>query len=126
MSTTPLIHRERGLTIPSTAVFIAGEIAGTGILALPKAVEDTGWAGLLLIVLCAVLSAYTGILIGEAWTVAAELFDDCKGHDKTPISYSGRKPTVKLADIQYPYASTSPCSEEQSCFSSWPPTIWKP
>ena len=31
-----------GLTIWTTAVFIVGEIAGGGVLALPKAVEDTG------------------------------------------------------------------------------------
>ena len=31
-----------GLSIPSTAVFIVGEIAGTGILALPQAIEHTG------------------------------------------------------------------------------------
>ncbi|XP_033741064.1 amino acid transporter AVT1J-like [Pecten maximus] len=91
MTTTPLIHRERGLTIPSTAVFIAGEIAGTGILALPRAVEDTGWAGLILIVLCAVLSAYTGIILGEAWTLAAELFEDCKGHVQNPYQILGQK-----------------------------------
>jgi len=30
------------LTIPTTAVFIVGETAGTGVLALPKAVEDLG------------------------------------------------------------------------------------
>ncbi|XP_069110122.1 uncharacterized protein [Argopecten irradians] len=91
MSTTPLIQGERGLTIPSTAVFIAGEIAGTGILALPRAVEDTGWAGLMLIILCAILSAYTGILLGEAWTIAAEVFEDCKGHVQNPYQILGEK-----------------------------------
>ncbi|XP_060067512.1 uncharacterized protein LOC132547726 [Ylistrum balloti] len=89
--TTPLIHRERGLTIPSTAVFIAGEIAGTGILALPRAVEDTGWAGLILLVLCAILSTYTGIILGEAWTIASELFEDCKGHVQNPYQLLGQK-----------------------------------
>lgn len=31
-----------GLTIWTTAVFIIGDIAGGGVLALPRAVEDTG------------------------------------------------------------------------------------
>ncbi len=36
------ISREHGLTVLSAAVFVAGEMAGSGVLALPKAVVDTG------------------------------------------------------------------------------------
>jgi amino acid permease len=32
----------QGLTIWKTSVFIVGEIAGSGVLALPKAVDDSG------------------------------------------------------------------------------------
>ncbi|XP_033741068.1 amino acid transporter AVT1A-like [Pecten maximus] len=96
MSTELLIPKEKGLSIPSTAVFIAGEIAGTGILALPKAVDDMGWTGLILIVIFAVVSAYTGIVLGDAWTMASDMFDDCKGHVQNPYQLLGQKTYGKI------------------------------
>jgi hypothetical protein len=32
----------KGLSIPFAALFIVGEIAGSGVLALPKAIDDSG------------------------------------------------------------------------------------
>ncbi|OWF37632.1 Lysine histidine transporter 1 [Mizuhopecten yessoensis] len=52
---------------------------------------NVGWAGLILIVICGILSAYTGILLGEAWTIAIEMFDDCKGHVQNPYQLLGQK-----------------------------------
>lgn len=37
-----LQNNNHGLTVWTTSVFIVGNIAGGGVLALPKAVEDTG------------------------------------------------------------------------------------
>ncbi|KAJ8315272.1 hypothetical protein KUTeg_007422 [Tegillarca granosa] len=37
-----VVETHSGLTIWTTAVFIVGEIAGSGVLALPKAVDDSG------------------------------------------------------------------------------------
>ena len=34
--------RSKGLTVLTAALFIAGEMAGSGVLALPKAVVDSG------------------------------------------------------------------------------------
>jgi hypothetical protein len=34
--------RPKGLTVLSAAIFIAGEMAGSGVLALPRAVADSG------------------------------------------------------------------------------------
>ncbi|XP_060067513.1 uncharacterized protein LOC132547727 [Ylistrum balloti] len=96
MSTENLVHREAGLTISSTAVFIAGDVAGTGTLALPKAVDNIGWAGLLLMLLFACVSTYTGTLLGEAWTMAASMFEDCKGHVQNPYQLLGEKTYGKI------------------------------
>ena len=35
-------HRSDGLTIPTTCVFVVGILAGSGFLALPKSLDDTG------------------------------------------------------------------------------------
>lgn len=36
------MKRPKGLTVLSAAIFIAGEMAGSGVLALPQAVVDSG------------------------------------------------------------------------------------
>ncbi|CAF1651919.1 unnamed protein product, partial [Adineta ricciae] len=36
-----------GLTVFTAAIFITGEMAGTGLLALPKAMNQAGWYGLI-------------------------------------------------------------------------------
>ena len=58
-----------GLTVFTAAVFIAGEMAGTGLLALPKAMNQAGWTGLFSTFLLCFLSGYSGIKLGECWTM---------------------------------------------------------
>ncbi|XP_033741065.1 amino acid transporter AVT1I-like [Pecten maximus] len=96
MSSKYLIPKEKGLGIVNTAVFIVGDVSGTGILSLARAVEDTGWTGLILIVVFAIISAYTGILLGEAWIMASELFEDCKGHIQNPYQLLAQKTYDKV------------------------------
>lgn len=38
----PLTSKTKGLNVLSTAIFIAGEMAGSGVLALPRATVDAG------------------------------------------------------------------------------------
>ena len=47
----------------TAAVFIIGEMSGTGILSMPKAMLGSGWSGLAMILGCCVLSAYCGMII---------------------------------------------------------------
>ena len=37
------VHVVTGLTITTSVLFITGEMTGSGVLALPKAVRDAGW-----------------------------------------------------------------------------------
>jgi len=36
-------HAVSGLTVVTAILFITGEMTGSGVLALPKAVKDAGW-----------------------------------------------------------------------------------
>jgi solute carrier family 32 (vesicular inhibitory amino acid transporter) len=47
-------------------------MAGTGLLALPKAMDQAGWAGLLSIFGLCILSGYSGIKLGDCWTMLRE------------------------------------------------------
>lgn len=59
---------KHGLSVLTCALFIVGEMAGSGVLALPKAVVNSGWSGALLLVVCALASLYCGIILGKCWT----------------------------------------------------------
>ena len=60
---------KQGLGVASTAAFIIGGMAGAGVLALPFGLVLTGWIGIAMIVFAGVVSAYTGVLLGDCWSV---------------------------------------------------------
>ncbi|CAC5397609.1 SLC32A [Mytilus coruscus] len=80
-----------GLTIWTTAVFIIGEIAGGGVLALPKAVEDTGWIGIPLLVVFTLTSSYTGTIIAKSWVIIQDRFPEYRDHVPDPYPVIGEK-----------------------------------
>ena len=57
-----------GLSVLTCALFIVGEMAGSGVLALPKAIVNSGWTGVALLIVCACVSLYCGIVLGKCWT----------------------------------------------------------
>ena len=61
-----------GLTIVTCGLLIVGEMAGSGILAIPKALVDAGWSGVMLLAICCVISLYCGIILGKCWTILRE------------------------------------------------------
>ncbi|CAK8697798.1 unnamed protein product [Clavelina lepadiformis] len=63
---------QNGLTVVTAILFITGEMTGSGVLALPKAVKDAGWVGIFLIFMCAGISSFTGTVLGRCWTLLRE------------------------------------------------------
>ena len=51
----------------TAAIFIVGEMSGTGVLSLPKSMNESGWAGLVMIIFCCLMSAYCGIRLSSCW-----------------------------------------------------------
>ena len=47
-------------------------MAGTGLLALPKAMDQAGWYGLVSTLVLCILSGYSGIKLGACWTMLRE------------------------------------------------------
>ncbi len=48
-------------------------MAGTGLLALPKAMDQAGWYGLISTLFLCTLSGYCGIKLGNCWTMVKAL-----------------------------------------------------
>ncbi|XP_076458232.1 uncharacterized protein LOC143291966 [Babylonia areolata] len=72
-----------------TSVFLVGSMAGSGILALPSAVESTGWVGLVVLVLCGMGASYTGEVLGECWDMVQERFPAMRGPVRYPYPAIG-------------------------------------
>ncbi|CAG5130404.1 unnamed protein product [Candidula unifasciata] len=83
-------HHAHGLTVFTTAVFAVGEMAGSGVLALPSALKGTGYIGILLNVACALVSAYTGMLLGKCWTIVMQRCHDYQQHIRYPYPAIGQ------------------------------------
>ncbi|XP_054275664.1 uncharacterized protein LOC128994869 isoform X1 [Macrosteles quadrilineatus] len=73
-----------GLNVISAAIFVAGEMAGSGILAVPKAAVDCGWIGLVLVVVFCVNAAYGGTRLGHCWAILEERYPEYRGQTRNP------------------------------------------
>jgi len=80
-----------GLGVITAGVFLAGEMAGSGVLALPYAMVGTGWMGLLLIVLFTVNSGFTGTRLGLCWIMLEERYEEFRGQVRDPYPAIGEK-----------------------------------
>uniref|UniRef100_A0A8D8V9U2 Amino acid transporter ANT1 n=1 Tax=Cacopsylla melanoneura TaxID=428564 RepID=A0A8D8V9U2_9HEMI len=75
-----------GLTTLGAAIFVAGEMAGSGVLALPRAVVDTGIIGLLLLVVFGINSGYSGARLGDCWAMIEERYPEHRVQTRDPYS----------------------------------------
>lgn len=90
---------QKGLTVFTAAVFIIGEMAGSGILALPAAIVGAGWTGFALLVLCCFASGYCGTVLGRSWAILRDRHDEYKGHVRYPYPAIGEKAYGRWASV---------------------------
>lgn len=73
-----------------TCLFIVGETAGGGLIALPPALVATGLGGGVLVILGGALAcAYTGALLAENWTVLQRRWPEYRAHCRKPYPAMG-------------------------------------
>lgn len=83
-------HHKHGLTVLTTTVFAVGEMAGSGVLALPGAMAGTGYIGIVLNIVCALVSAYTGVLLGKCWLMVMNRYPEYQEHSRYPYPAIGQ------------------------------------
>lgn len=66
---------------------MAGEIAGTGILAFPHSFLATSWYGLIIIISLGLLVGYVSILLGDSWLILQDKYIH-NSKDKIRIPYA--------------------------------------
>ncbi|XKL63514.1 hypothetical protein PGB90_005878 [Kerria lacca] len=76
--------REHGFTVFTAAIFLAAEMAGSGILALPKAIADSGWIGVILLIIFCLNAAYSGSRLGDCWAILEERYSEFRITTRNP------------------------------------------
>ncbi len=60
-------------------------MAGTGLLALPKAMDQAGWFGLLATFALCVLSGYAGLKLGDCWSMLRKMNPNYSEGSRSPF-----------------------------------------
>ncbi|RWS09375.1 amino acid transporter ANT1-like protein [Dinothrombium tinctorium] len=89
------VHEIRGLSLVSASVFIVGAMAGAGVLALPKAIANTGWAGIALIVVTCFVTASFCVYLAKSWMLVEEIWPECRNSIRDPFPTIGEKAVGK-------------------------------
>ena len=105
-----------GLGVITAGVFLAGEMAGSGVLALPYAMTGTGgeriiifhqkfmlinpgFVGLLLVLVFTINSWFSGTRLGLCWIMLEERYEEFRGQVRDPYPAIGEKAAGKLGRI---------------------------
>ena len=89
-----------GLGVLTAGVFLAGEMAGSGVLALPYAMAGTGgFVGLLLVLVFTINSWFSGTRLGLCWIMLEERYEEFRGQVRDPYPAIGQKAAGKLGRI---------------------------
>ncbi|XP_064628726.1 uncharacterized protein LOC135488174 [Lineus longissimus] len=71
----------QGVKLWLAVMLIIGEMAGTGVLSLPRAVVNCGGPlGIVLLLFLGGVAAYTGITLGWCWQILEERFEEYRTH----------------------------------------------
>ncbi|CAD6184430.1 unnamed protein product [Caenorhabditis auriculariae] len=100
--TTSSPHRnEHGIHWAMAAVFIVGDMMGAGMISLPLALGNAGLGpGIAIILLASLFSGYTGIQLGDNWTMLQNRWTEYKQHCRRPypeMAYRALGPWAKQA-----------------------------
>ncbi|XP_074655769.1 uncharacterized protein LOC141909270 isoform X2 [Tubulanus polymorphus] len=81
--------KRAGISCFVAMVFVVGEMAGSGVLAMPYAISSTGYAGFVLMVIFGVIAGGTGVLLGKSWDILQERYDEYNQHTRAPFASIG-------------------------------------
>ncbi|CAN7993705.1 unnamed protein product [Ixodes pacificus] len=90
----------QGLSQWLAVIFVVGAVAGVGTLALPHAMNETGWSGTAIIVVCALASGYGGSRLGLCWIILEERWFEYREANRNPypcIAFRAYGKPMKIA-----------------------------
>ncbi|KAH7704644.1 Protein Y32F6A.4 [Aphelenchoides avenae] len=92
-------ERHTGLNWFITGLFIVGDLAGGGIVALPTATIQTGfWIGIVINILMVIIVCYTAYALGQCWVIMQRRWPEYRSHCRKPyaeLGYRALGPTMR-------------------------------
>ncbi|XP_014247204.1 amino acid transporter AVT1A-like isoform X1 [Cimex lectularius] len=88
-----------GISALTAAIFIVGEMAGSGVLALPRAVVDAGWIGLIIIIVLCLTACYGGTRLGVCWEIIEERYPEYRGITRNPYPTIANKAVGRWGSV---------------------------
>jgi len=94
------IVKQGGLGVVTAAIFLSGEMAGSGVLALPNAFVGTGGIlGMVLIILFTINAGFSGTRLGQCWMMLEERYPEFRGEVRDPYPAIAEKALGKVGRI---------------------------
>ncbi|KAI6189674.1 Aa-trans domain-containing protein [Aphelenchoides bicaudatus] len=92
--------RSHGLNWIITGLFVVGDLAGGGLVALPTAMIQSGfWFGLVGIFIMTFVAGYTSYALGKSWMILLKRWPEYRSHTRKPypeIAFRAMGPRLKL------------------------------
>ncbi|GMR60933.1 hypothetical protein PMAYCL1PPCAC_31128 [Pristionchus mayeri] len=83
-------HNAKGLGWVVTGLFVVGDLAGGGIVALPTALIQTDfYLGVGLMIVMTFIVTYTSYVLGKSWTTLTECWPEYRHHTRKPYAEIG-------------------------------------
>ncbi|KAK0411716.1 hypothetical protein QR680_005803 [Steinernema hermaphroditum] len=93
------IRNAHGLNWFITGLFVVGDMAGGGLVALPTAIIRSGfWAGLIITSFMTCVVTYSAYCLGQNWVIMQKLWPEYRDHCRKPYAEMGYRtlgPTAK-------------------------------
>ncbi|CAD5208416.1 unnamed protein product [Bursaphelenchus xylophilus] len=86
------LEKTHGMHWLTTGIFLTGELAGAGVIALPLAVRNQGfYYGMVAAVVLLLMCAYTSIILGRSWMILLKHWPAYHSHCKNPYAEIGKR-----------------------------------
>ncbi|CAD5221354.1 unnamed protein product [Bursaphelenchus xylophilus] len=84
------VEKSKGLSWVVTGLFLSGELAGAGVIALPLAVRNLGvYFGLMFLLVCAAMCIYTSMALGRSFLILQKHWPVYRHHCRDPYAQLG-------------------------------------
>ncbi|KAK0411714.1 hypothetical protein QR680_005801 [Steinernema hermaphroditum] len=85
-------QNKHGLHWIITGLFVVGDMAGGGLVALPTAmIQSQFWPGIILLLVMTVVTAYTAYILGESWVIMQKRWPEYRQHCRKPYAEMGQR-----------------------------------
>ena len=102
-------HGHAKLSFLAAVIFIVGEVAGSGVLALPAAMKNAGWAGVAICTFCCLATGRAGMYLGKSWCIVEERWPEYQVAQTDPYSVIGLRAFGRKAQIAASFSVFMQC-----------------